>query len=508
MVENYFQQIFTLLNTNTGSLAYHLVLSFTIIGALLVAIYHSRPADASGSRRLVLGLSLLLALQMVLFLAAALAWTGFLDSLRILPFLDRAVILLSLLIVVWLWAFPERNRSTDTAMILIGLILLTVISLGIVWYINLGNQVTLQETPLEQFADLIAIGLLITGILLLAVRRPAGWIAGAAMLAILLAGYGLLWLYPAEEGSYQGAVRLAMMAAFPLVFLLPMRNWTQPGMPAQGADSQNHSLAQATQIFPAESYQEAVLIQAFMSGMLEASPDQACLLVNKTVTEYLQADVSLLIFPSSSNDGKLSLQCGYDRAQDLPIAGKMVDRNAVPVLFSALRQGRATRLPSRSTSPDLIGIAQILGLNQCGSLMFAPVLSPDGKPWCGVVVASPYSGQNWNTEDQSRLARITRPLVQFLQLKQQVSMLQKELAESRAAARLAQSRAEVAEGEYQRLQRSESGSPADPSMEALRDEYRRALAELETLKTSRPVAGVSPTATPVDSQVVMGTKES
>ncbi len=485
MAVSFFQQVFALLNTNTGSLAYHLVLSFTLMGAFLVALYPVQPADSHHNRRVVLGLGLLIAYQMILFLAAGLAWQGFLDGVRILPFLDRAVILLSLLTVIWLWAFPERNRSSDTATLLVGLLLLTALFLSGVWFANQGGRISLQDTPLDEIATWLTIGLAAGGILLLAARRPAGWIAGVSMLAIWLAGYSLLYLLPPTEGLYHGAVRLAMMAAYPLLFLLPARNWEQSAS-AGHTDAAATSEVGVSASPPAqESYEEALLMHSFMSSMLDASPEQACRLVNKTIAEYIKADISLLVYPIGDSSGAIDLQCGYDRVQDLPLAGRVIDKQSAPVLVSALRQGRAVRLAAKSTSPDLVGIAQAVGLNTSGGLMFIPVFTAEGKPLCGVIVVSPYSGQNWAVEDQSRLARIARPLVHFLQLKQQVAVLQKELVETRAAARVAQGKADVALSDYQRVLMSTAWGNTDPSVEALRDELRQALDELALLKETQ-----------------------
>ena len=101
----FLQQVFSLLTTNTGSLAYNLVLAFSIVAALLVAVsqMRSHPAlqFALPFRRMLIGLSLLLLLRMVLFLSAGLAWTGLIDAGVVLPALERGVDLLSLLVIVW-----------------------------------------------------------------------------------------------------------------------------------------------------------------------------------------------------------------------------------------------------------------------------------------------------------------------------------------------------------------------------------------------------------------------
>ena len=87
----FFNQIFTLLTTPPGNLVYHIVLVFSIAGALQGAIQFLRSSQFPQARRMVLGLGILLGLQVFLFIVSGLAWQGLLDSKAVLPPLDRAV---------------------------------------------------------------------------------------------------------------------------------------------------------------------------------------------------------------------------------------------------------------------------------------------------------------------------------------------------------------------------------------------------------------------------------
>ena len=486
----FFQQVFSLLTSNPGSLAYHLVLAFTIIGVLQIAIGQFRGGDLVHGRRMVIGLSLLLALQFVLFAAAGLVWQGILDGNRALPILDRAVTLLSLLIIIWLWVFPDRVRSLDAATLLVGMLLLTVIFLGIVWFNNQPNSVVLSDTGLNQSADILAITLSVVGILLLVIRRPAGWAIGALMLVVILLGFSLQYFIPHAANEYQGVIRLAMLAAFPLLFLLPMRFSTLVGNSEKHYLQAKSDAGQPDHQIRSGVYDEALMMQSFMSSMLEAPPEQACLLVNKAIAGYMHADISVLALPLDEHNGQLHLQCGYDSVQDLPFSGSVLDKQQAPVIVSALRQGRAVNLPAKSTSPDLVNIAGTIGLTHCGALMFMPVISSDGKPFYGILLLSPYNNREWNAEDQSRLARIAKPMVYFLQLKQQVARLQAELAETRTTARLAMSKPDQEEY-YPNMQ---------DQVESLREQLHLALEEVamlkETLGKNKPNGAFSPVKVP------------
>jgi len=69
------------------------------------------------------GLALLLVFRLALFVAGGMAWQGLLNPDVLLPPVDRAVNLLSLLVIVWMWVFPAPNRAADAASLLLGLLL-------------------------------------------------------------------------------------------------------------------------------------------------------------------------------------------------------------------------------------------------------------------------------------------------------------------------------------------------------------------------------------------------
>ena len=115
-------QILTFLTTLPGNTIYHIVLVFSIAGALLEALQSLRSSNFPQERRTVIGLSIMLGLQLVLFILSGLSSKGLLNSQVVFPPLDRAVTLLSLVWIAWLWAFPEPVRMADAATLLLNLL--------------------------------------------------------------------------------------------------------------------------------------------------------------------------------------------------------------------------------------------------------------------------------------------------------------------------------------------------------------------------------------------------
>ncbi|MGE5222197.1 MAG: hypothetical protein ACM3PY_07155, partial [Omnitrophica WOR_2 bacterium] len=65
-MSSFFPQVFTILTTSPGNLAYQLVLAFSIAGALQAALIRWRSRPAEQGARLVLGFSLMLVFRLVL----------------------------------------------------------------------------------------------------------------------------------------------------------------------------------------------------------------------------------------------------------------------------------------------------------------------------------------------------------------------------------------------------------------------------------------------------------
>src|SRR5512133_2303271 len=114
-MDNIIQQIFSILTTPPGNLIYHLGLAFSVAGALQAAIATWRSKSLPSIRRLVFGLTVLLAAQLILFLGSGLTWQGIASAHTLLPPLDRAMTAVSLLWIVWLWAYPDRVPVYEVA---------------------------------------------------------------------------------------------------------------------------------------------------------------------------------------------------------------------------------------------------------------------------------------------------------------------------------------------------------------------------------------------------------
>jgi len=110
-----YQQVLDLITNSPGNLIYHVVIALSVFGALQAAVNLYRDDEFPQGRRMVFGLGLLMGTRLLLFLTAGLANLGLVDHHIILPNIDRAVMALSLVIIIWLWVLPEPLHFADTA---------------------------------------------------------------------------------------------------------------------------------------------------------------------------------------------------------------------------------------------------------------------------------------------------------------------------------------------------------------------------------------------------------
>ena len=215
------EQVLILLNSETGSLAYHLVLAFSIIGALALTQGQWEDSHSPRTKRNLTGLSLLLGMQLLLFVAAGLAWQAVIPGEMLLPPLDRAVTLISLVLIVWLWAFPLPSSSADMGTLLLVLLILTGSVFSTLWWSGQAEGVLFNGSLPDILMQVGSLLVLFMGSLVLVLRRPPGWQMGLPMLLLLAVGPIAHFILLPYGENYPSIIRLTQMAAYPFLLVLP-----------------------------------------------------------------------------------------------------------------------------------------------------------------------------------------------------------------------------------------------------------------------------------------------
>jgi signal transduction histidine kinase len=455
---NTIQQVLVALTTYPGNLIYHMALAFSVAGALQAAHSLWRDHEFPQGLRMVVGLGILLGLRFTLFLSAGLVQQGLANSHVLLPIFDRAVTSLSLIVILWLWNFPEPSRTADAASGLLGLF--TIILSALSWALWNGrySELSFNAFWLDLGWEIFAIILITLGIILLLVRRPNGWQYGLGMLLVSLLGHTLHLLFPLTDSDYPGFVRLAQMSVYPILFTLP-RRFAQPSPEI----SDSPQPGQSPKPVPRRVDSEPLVIQerqrygiaperlqTFLGMISETSVQKLCISIARTIAETMLADICLLVYPPGSG-GQFVFQCGYDLIREETLASMGVDEEQLPLISSAMSKSRPLRLPSSSTSRDLATIGKILGLGTTGHLMAGFVESPDGKPYLGILLLSPHSDRRWSRLDQNYMEKITQGLAPFLHRAEINKAIQNDLEQTRSNLESSQTLLEQAQAENKEL---------------------------------------------------------
>jgi signal transduction histidine kinase len=443
-----FSQIFSLLTAPPGNLIYHLVLVFSIASALQSAFNHWRSSEFPQARRTMLGLGLLLTAQFLMFAFSGLGWQGIINPTASLPPLDRAFTLFSIVWITWLWAFPEPSRPADAAAALLSLLIGAAMGLSLLTWAPQSSLITYNGSVNDLFWQIASIGFIFVGALILLIRQPNGYGNGLAVLVLILLGHlGHLAFH--EDGNYSGIIRLAYMAAYPILLTLPQRF---PAPVSINASVEKPSKVKQTK--PETSVQERrrystdpKTFHALLALAAESSAPKVSQAITRAIAQTMLSDLCFLMY-LTDNKNQIIIASGYDLIREESLEGGSLNKNAIPMLANSIQRGRPLRMPASSTSADLKGLSELLGLENPGNLLGVPIVTPEKDSIGGIILLSPYSNRLWSAEDQAFLANIATSLVPIIQRSQKMSKLEQTSEQATQDLNVAQSR--IAELEKQR----------------------------------------------------------
>jgi signal transduction histidine kinase len=451
---NIFQnQILTVLTAPPGNLVYHLVIAFSIAGALFGAVNLWRNSQFPQARRAIIGLGVLLGLQILMFALSSLAWQGFVIPENLLPPLDRAVTLISLTWITWLWAFPEPVRAADAATLLLNLLAVAFCGLTLAAWSQGDTTAFLDHASLDLIWQILSLAFVVFGIVTLAVRQPNGWNYGMGMLAIAFAGHVVEVIVP-TTGDFSGTVRLAQMAMYPILLTLSQRFPLADGNSGIVAVKRVRTEKVTKLEKSSATGQQAAgdkrrystdpkTFHALLTLAAETDPDKIGNALTRSVAQATLADLCFLVTPDG--DKNLTIAYGYDLIREEAISGVSLANETAPMLANAVQRGRPLRLPSSGTSSDLKGLGQALGLTSAGHLLSIPVVSPEKGALGSILLLSPYSNRLWNAEDQAFLNNVSTLFIPILERARTMAIMKHERDVARQDAQASKETANIAQ---------------------------------------------------------------
>lgn len=402
-----FPQIFNLLTTSPGNLVYHLVLAFSIVAALQAVILNRRTESQPRDSRLVLALGVTLACQLILFISSGLAWQGVADPQTFLPPVDRAIALLSLMWIAWVWIFPTSSRPADAAIGIISLGVIVALLVSLTGWAAQANTLLFNQSSYDTLWTVAGLVLLFAAIALLLIRRPNGWGVGLGFLLINLAGYLAHLLWGPVDQNFSGIIRLAQLCTYPL---LPSLARQAVADQPQAAEAQPETQSQSAR----KRYSaDPRTVQIWLDLAASAGQPQRIGSLVQALTRTMLADLGLMVADFDGSDDAVVVS-GFDLIREETIAGRILPMTGIPRIAGALRQQRPIRLPVDDVATtDLNTITKALDLSEPGQVLVIPLEVPEAV-WSGLLLLSPYSKRMWTIEDQNLLCSVTGKINQII----------------------------------------------------------------------------------------------
>ncbi|MBN8580729.1 MAG: GAF domain-containing protein [Anaerolineae bacterium] len=480
----FISEILTQLTVPPGDLIYYIVLVFVVASALQSAFNLWRISEFPQARRAFIGLSILMGAQIFMFIFSGLGWQGLLDPKTILPPMDRAFLSFSIVWITWLYAFPEPNRRADAVAILLSMFIFTALGLSLLlWQDQIANPaaatMSYNQTNGDWGWQIVSLILALLGMGVIFIRKPDGMWYGIVLLFLAFLGH-TTQLLTNIEGDYSGVVRLAYMTAFPILLTLPQRFTTV-------------SLSAPSQSKPTTLKQDMVgrperrrystdpkTFHALLAVAAENNSTKMSQAITRAIAQTMLADLCFMIYLTDNNN-QMVIAGGYDLIREDSLEGGSLTKGAIPMLANSIQRGRPLRLPASSTSADIKGLGDILGLTNPGHLLSVPILTPEKEALGGILLLSPYSDRTWSAEDQAFLSNIATSLVPIIQRNQKINKLEAESGLARAQVTDLESRIRDLNGQVEaaRLEAEKNRSTDVASLRAAQEESQNIIEQLQ-----------------------------
>lgn len=445
----FFDQLFSLLAQPPGNFVYNLVIPVLVVGSLQGAFSQWRASGYPQALRMVMGLSFVLASQVFLLLVGIFMYQQVIPGLVILPVIDRAVALFSLIWIIWIWAFPEPERLGDAIAEILSLVVLAGLLFGSITRSTQAVTVDSFNVSTQEFLwSLLGLFILSAGAFILYSRKPQGWGTGLALVIMALLGYFLNLTMTAIEGDYSGIIRFFLLAGFPLLLTLPQRfpstadfpkKRTIPASREKPAETKNQQAATQALRERRRYSTDPKTLQSLLALAAETNQSNINNYIARSVAQALLADLCFLLYIGDDKE-LIIIATGYDLIREEVLDGGLLSKESVPMLATAVLRARALRLPASTTSSDLKGLGDMLGLSNPGNLLNVPISSDKGTLG-SVLLLSPYSNRVWSADDQTFLTNIAASFALIVERGQLIAEIEADRERANRSAAEAQAQA-------------------------------------------------------------------
>jgi signal transduction histidine kinase/GAF domain-containing protein len=459
-----------LITSQSGALVYHLVTLFAIQLILGVAVGHwQRRRDDASARLLVMGIGFFLA-RTILMLLAVLNSVALLSSDVVFPPLERFLDLATLVLAVWAFLpVPGQKRRLSTPLLIVALLAAvgTYAAFATLWPGAEAQGLVYNGYWQERVWEVSTTATLVLALMASIAWRGADWGWLVCLLGLWLAGHSLQLIAPVADANSAGWVRLANLAALPLLAALVYRRALAATLPSAKASKEMTlgavGVLKAIQRIEADGHVESALELAASSIARTVSADMVA--IGLRVPGSIDLVRIMALHPATS------VMLANQEAT--------LTVSKYPLLSTALQSRRLERAIADRKVSRVSGLYYRLGFNVPGPLLVQPLIARE-RVLGVMLVGNPDSQREWRTDDEQILQAMAAALAAAIAGEQEREVaLNQELEEARKQIRRMAERAEQLEAMLERQrQRTEEISTKLRLREEKIDEQKETVAAL------------------------------
>ena len=224
--------------------------------------------------------------------------------------------------ITWLWAFPEPSRPADAAAALLSLLIGAAWALSLLIWASQSSLTTYNGSLNDLLWQIASIGLIFVGALILLIRRPNGYGNGLAVLILIFLGH-VGHLAFQEDGNYSGIIRLAYMAAYPILLTLPQR-FPVP-VSTNASVEKPAKTKQAKQETPVQERRrystDPKTFHALLALAAESTAPKVSQAITRAIAQAMLSDLCFLMY-LTDNKNQMIIASGYDLIRERKPRGR------------------------------------------------------------------------------------------------------------------------------------------------------------------------------------------
>ena len=400
---------FNILANPPGDLIYHLVVSSTLIltGALAL-LSLKKTSVQSQARHTLIGCSILLLLQLVLFGFRFLNALLLGENTHFYPLVERLCATLTISWLIWTF-FDDEQRFLPTRLIIflsLTLAILAGVSMALVPQLSQVSQFNFFS--LDLLWQFLAIALVLAGLALALFKTPPQQAVMILILLLLAVGHLLQIFLQNQMGLGMGAVRFAQTLGLPWLMVLIQRF-------SASESSQSTYETGTTETFTEILVDtKPALMNLLLKIKLSQTGEEKFRAVVQALSLSVVADICYLVRIPAEGE-KLEIITGFDLIRETYQQPDTLAKEDLPRIMEAWGFHQTLELcGDHSEVRDAVTLGLLIKYYSVGNLFAYPLGLPDQPSVGGVIFLSPYTGKCWGEKTRRLMDEIKDTLTQVL----------------------------------------------------------------------------------------------